>query len=77
MNKIGNKQANSSLHCRKVRGTYQYFINDKYAGKQNELSKIKELACVEYRSKLQVLLEKEVKYLKRILEMEKQISALY
>lgn len=60
-----------------MRGTYQYFINDKYVGKRKEWSKIKELARAEYGSKLRVLLEKELKYLKRILETEIQISALY
>ena len=77
MKKIGTDQANSILQCRKVRGTYQYFINDKYVGKRKEWRKIRDLACAEYRSKLKVLLEKELKYLKRILETEIQISALY
>ena len=65
------------LSCRKVRGSYQYCINNKYVSKQKEWNRIKNLAQAEYRSKLCVLLEKEIKYLKRIIEGEKQISALY
>ena len=65
------------LSCRKVRGSYQYCINNKYVSKQKEWNRIKNLAQAEYRSKLCLLLEKEIKYLKRIIEGEKQISALY
>ena len=65
------------LWCRKVRGTYQYYINDKYVSKQKEWNRIKAMAQTEYRNKLRSLLEKEIEYLKRIMEGENQMSALY
>ena len=76
---MGAAKQNDSgrLWCRKVRGNYQYFINDKYVSKQKEWNRLKEQAKTEYRNKLYPLLEKEVKSLKCILEREKRISDLF
>ena len=65
------------LSCRKVRGSYQYLINDKYVSKKNDRNRIRELAQAEYRNKLCPALKKEIKDLKRVLEQEKRISDLY
>ena len=65
------------LSCRKVRGNYQYLINNTYVSKIEDDEKIRKLAKEEYQRDLLPLLEKEIKYLKLIQKTETQIEEVY
>jgi hypothetical protein len=73
----GSNGVNSKLVCRKIRGSYQYYIDQKYVSKKKEISKICEMAKAEYREKLLPILELEITYLKRVLQTEERLTEVY
>ncbi len=70
-------ETNTNFACKKIRGNYRYYIDDKYTSLNKEFDQIREMALVEYRRKLKPILEAEIRYLRHILEMETKLNEVY
>lgn len=69
--------SNTNFACKKIRGHYRYYIDEKYASLNKEFNQISEMALAEYRRKLKPILETEIRYLRHALETEAKLIEVY
>ena len=69
--------SNTNFACKKIRGHYRYYIDEKYASLNKEFNQISEMALAEYRKELKPILETEIRYLRHALETEAKLIEVY
>ena len=71
------KEIREKLICRKKKTKYYYYIDDKYIGKKQGLTQIKEMARDEYWDRLLPILKTEINVLRRALKTEQHLADAY